>query len=320
MACAKTSFSPQESREMNQDVSLELDLFNNAVDFISTGVDELFDDRSRFIDVEPPDRSIRTYKYGVLHLYSGFLLLLKERLRRHLEELIFAGNLGDTKRKLAAGKEPNTVDLHEALERLEIGPKITFSSAEIRDIERIQRFRNRFEHYKCSANTYELWSALTRFLALIERFLVGELEIRLDTPTDEASLVKRIRSIKEVWEQVKKKQVEEWEKQTKAILEEFRPNREQVLSSLKWYDFIDCPECEQRTLMCSGEYAGICANDECEACHPIRMCPVCHNPAIGYSWDNTCCRSCQAEIEELAREGMLDEEMIEEEVRKGQYF
>jgi len=304
---------------MNQDFSIELDLFNNAVDFISTGVDELFDDKSHFIDVKPPERSVRAYKYGVLHLYSGFLLLLKERLRRHLGELIFAGNLGDTRKKLAAGKEPVTVDLDEALERLEIGPKITFSPAEIEVIKGIRRFRNRFEHYKYSANAYELWSALTSFLALIEHFIVKELEIRLDAPTNESSLVRRIRSIKDVWEQTKRKQVEEWEEQIKARLGKFKVSREQVLSSLNWYDCINCPECGRRTLMIFGEYTGICANDECEACHPIRECPACNNPTVGYPWDNTCCEDCQAEFEELVRAETLREEMIDEEIRRGQY-
>ena len=58
---------------------LTLDLLNNGIDFICAGVEY-------FLHDEPDPRS---HKYAVLYLFSGLLLLLKERLRREHPSLIF---------------------------------------------------------------------------------------------------------------------------------------------------------------------------------------------------------------------------------------
>ncbi len=70
---------------------------DDGIDFILKGIDELFDDNLelRGTDVYTTgiatDISAHAYKYGVLHLFSGFLLLLKEKLARHLPALIYTG-------------------------------------------------------------------------------------------------------------------------------------------------------------------------------------------------------------------------------------
>ncbi|WP_190939277.1 hypothetical protein [Nostoc flagelliforme] len=56
----------------------------------------------------------------MLHIFFDFLLLLKERLSRRLPEFIFKGRVNEVKQKISSGKIPNTIDLDEALERLEI--------------------------------------------------------------------------------------------------------------------------------------------------------------------------------------------------------
>jgi len=107
------------SNAESSNIKVELSLLNNGLDFILKGIDELFDNNYVMRDFSSAvDIGTSSYKYGVLNLFSGFLILLKERLFRHIPELIYKGNLKDIRNKLASGKIPNTVDLDEALEKL----------------------------------------------------------------------------------------------------------------------------------------------------------------------------------------------------------
>lgn len=171
---------------------LSLSLLENGLDFIVKGLDELFGENHTLKNAKATDVEIRNYKYGITNLFSGFLLLLKERLSRHIPELIFAGKLSDVKQKLQTGKRvPITVDLDEALERLEIGPKVTFSQDEIEVIRKIQDFRNQFEHYKVTANKYQLWAEIAKFLDVIEKFLRNELGIEIEKYSKESKLLQK---------------------------------------------------------------------------------------------------------------------------------
>lgn len=169
---------------------LSLSLLENGLDFILKGLDELFGENHALKTAKATEVETRNYKYGITNLFSGFLLLLKERLSRHIPELIFMGRLSETKQKLQAGKRlPVTVDLDEALERLEMGPKVTFTEDEIDVIRKIQDFRNHFEHYKVAANKHQLWAEITKFLDLIEKFLRNELGIELEKYSKESKLL-----------------------------------------------------------------------------------------------------------------------------------
>ncbi|MBD2246546.1 hypothetical protein [Nostoc sp. FACHB-888] len=174
------------------DITLELNLLDNGVDFILKGIDELFDEDHILREYSNATHiSMNGYKYGVLHLFSGFLLLLKERLSRHLPELIFKGRVNEVKQKLSSGKTPNTVDFDEALERLEIGPKVIFSKDELEVIRVIQDIRNQFEHYKVSINKFQLWKNVSKFLELIDNFLIKELQINIEVHLKRKSFKKR---------------------------------------------------------------------------------------------------------------------------------
>ena len=171
---------------------LSLSLLENGLDFIVKGLDELFGENHVLRDAKATEVETRNYKYGITNLFSGFLLLLKERLSRHIPELIFTGKISDVKQKLQTGKRiPTTVDLDEALERLEIGPKVVFSEDEVEVIRKIQDFRNQFEHYKVTANKYQLWAEITKFLDVIERFLLNELGIEIETYSKKSKLFQK---------------------------------------------------------------------------------------------------------------------------------
>jgi hypothetical protein len=269
----------------NSDVLLELNLLDNGIDFILKGIDELFDESHVLRGhSDPVDVSANRYKYGILHLFSGFLLLLKERLSRHLPELIFKGKIAEAKQKLASGKTPNTVDLDEALERLEMGPKVTFSDDELRVIRSVQDFRNQFEHYKVSANKYHLWAIVSAFLALIDSFLVRDLQINIEASADSNELREKIQTLESVWKRIDEQRKKNWQEEIDRKLENFQSIRAEVLADLEFTYrsdkgatevLIDCPECGEETLIVYGEYRGICSNEECNATYPITQCDRC---------------------------------------------
>lgn len=178
---------------------LSLSLLENGLDFILKGMDELFGENHTLKNAKATDIEMRNYKYGITNLFSGFLLLLKERLSRHMPELIFAGKLSDIKKNLQSDKRiPNTVTLDEALERLEIGPKVTFSQDELEIIRKIQDFRNQFEHYRVTANKYHLWAEISNFVDVVEKFLHNELDIELEKYSNESKLLyKKAKTLRE---------------------------------------------------------------------------------------------------------------------------
>ena len=286
---------------------VELRLLENAIDFILKGIDELFIDSNELRDyVDPTDVSNRSYKYGILHLYSGFILLLKEALRRHVPELMFKGTIKEVKLKIEKGQIPNTVDLDEALERLAIGPRCVFSESDIEIIRRMQKTRNAVEHFELAANPFELWSNVSGFLGVIDRFMVTWLGITLETSTSETNLLRKIHSIEEVWKRIAEEQRNKWRDEMFIKLDTFKKDRDAILASLdtEYFDskgaidiFIECPECGKCSLIIYGEYSGICSNGECEEFFLLGTCWRCGGDTPDFGWqEGVLCDYCQEEF------------------------
>jgi hypothetical protein len=285
------------------EITLELNLLDNGVDFILKGIDELFDEDHVLREYSSAtDISMNGYKYGVLHLFSGFLLLLKERLSRHLPELIFKGRVNEVKQKLSAGKTPNTVDLDEALERLEIGPKVMFSEDELKVIRTVQDIRNQFEHYKVSINRYLLWKNISKFLELIDKFLIDELQINIEASPESIDLQQKIQTIDSIRKRVEQQRRKEWNEDVQSRLKIFKRKSNQVIKELELeyrvskgadFPFTTCPDCYQETLIISGEFEGICTNPDCNSVSPLTECSRCGEVMPGFSWDFGFCESCQ---------------------------
>lgn len=294
----------------DSDVLLELNLLENGIDFILKGIDELFDEKNiihgDYSALQIPSSG---YKYGYLHLFSGFLLLLKERLSRHLPELIYKGKLADVKEKLANPKKQKsliTVDLDEALERLEIGPIVTFSTNEIEIIRHMQTYRNQFEHFRVSKNKYELWSVVSDFLEIVDKFLVNELKINIEASADSKELREKIESIEIVWERIKKQKELAWKTNIAKKFAEFQKTRNQILDEIKdeeyrskggFVAYMMCPECGDETLLITGEYQGICTNEVCNGVFPITQCARCDGPTTGFDWEFKLCAYCESWFE-----------------------
>jgi hypothetical protein len=62
--------------------ALRMNLLENGLDFIREGVEALYGEATT-------ERAPNSHKYALLHIFSGTLLVLKERLRRAHLSLIF---------------------------------------------------------------------------------------------------------------------------------------------------------------------------------------------------------------------------------------
>ena len=65
---------------------LEQDLLNNGLDFIRKSLESLA------LLGRSTNETARAYKYTLLQMFTGTLLILKERLRRENPSLIFQGS------------------------------------------------------------------------------------------------------------------------------------------------------------------------------------------------------------------------------------
>jgi molecular chaperone GrpE (heat shock protein) len=292
----------------NNDINLELNLLENGIDFVLHGIDELFDERyllKRFAD--PLEILPSSYKYGTLHLFSGFLLLLKERLARHVPELIYAGKIADAKERLVHNKYPRTVDLDDALERLEIGPRVSFSKDDLQVIRHMQDYRNNFEHFRVSVNKYQLSKTITDFLNLIDKFLVDELQVNIEESAITVDLFGKVQLIEAAWERIEKARRIEIDKELERKAERFEASRDEIIKDLEaeYYIqkgaillYIQCPNCDDETLIVYGDFAGICTNLECKGTSPITTCDRCGDITTGYSWELNFCNACEEAMNE----------------------
>ena len=296
------------SNAESSNIQLELSLLNNGLDFILKGIDELFDDDYVMREYSSAvDIGTSSYKYGVLNLFSGFLLLLKERLYRHMPELIFHGNLEDIRNKVSSGKTPNTVNLKEALENLKIGPGFVFSERDKKLIRDVQDMRNKFEHYTISVDKYELWSNLSKFLELIDKFLVEELHISIEKSPEASEIKEKIHKIDSVWQRTQQERRREFDLEIKGKIEEFNTSRDRVMQELKTESYYskgadlslaNCPDCYGQTIITHGDFEGICTNPECGSGHALTECLRCEELTPGYPWEQKFCDSCLDWIDE----------------------
>lgn len=290
------------------DVVLELSLLDNGIDFILKGIDELFDDNYIPFGYSDPAKVLpNRYKYGYLHLFSGFLLLLKARLVQHAPELIFKGTMIEVRQKLANNKTPNTVDLDEALNRLEMGPRVVFSEPELKVIRMMQDFRNKFEHYEVSANKHQLWNTVSEFLVLIYKFMIAQLRMEIEGSDNGQELQEKIQDLESVNKHFIAQREKEWLDDALLRREQFQVEREDVIHDLHRehhlskgveIPFTYCSECGAETMIISGDYAGICCNPECDHITPLTGCDRCGEMMEGFSWDFNICDSCQSWIAE----------------------
>ena len=140
-----------------------MDLLENAYDFLNESLSAAR--RAR--------RRARAWKFAITNLVQAIELLLKERLRREHEALIYENV--DTRK--------NTVSLLQALHRLD-GLGIALTQRERRAIEKARTWRDQITHHEFGFSVYQAKAIYSRLFEFATAFhsehLGGELHAHVE--------------------------------------------------------------------------------------------------------------------------------------------
>jgi len=142
--------------DSNLAVELQLSLYENAVDSIQHAIEHYTQDRDER----------RRYKYTLLHLAQGVMLLLKERLKREHPCLIFNNVADDSK----------TIDIETTVIRLEKIAKVDLGNGK-GIIQELARVRNGIEHYAVAISRHQADSIIGRLVPFLVEFCQSQLGV-----------------------------------------------------------------------------------------------------------------------------------------------
>jgi hypothetical protein len=266
----------------------ELDLLENGLDFIKSGIDLFY----RSATPKP-----RAHKYALLHIFSGMLLILKERLARVRPSLVF---VNESQAGQAGAK---TTDYHRTLQRLDehgirVDPARRAVLDEVRDI------RNAIEHYRLVLSIDRTTEAIGEMVSFLYSFCRDELQIHIDDHLSGRAR-DRFYGLKEVGDRIYADLVEDAEAEAAAEEAYFRrfearytamaPEellqlaREQEGAEPPAVRMRDCPSCGDKTLLLFE--VGVCVNPSCRATYLLDNCRYCLE--VTFSGERIC-KSCLA--------------------------
>jgi hypothetical protein len=250
-----------------KEAKLDLDLLNNGIDFIQSGV--------RYFLHDEPDPA--SHKYAVLHLFSGFLLLLKERLRREHPSLIFKDVKDVTK---PYGK---TVDYDEALLRLEHCAGVKFDEKALRTLRTAHGLRNLAEHYKFTIDLRHAQAVIGELSELIYLFMRDQLGMYLSRHV-QAEVWERMQHLRRIAKRLEVDEAEDWNRRAAKYSDLNDEELSEIANSIEAYhpkhhpdpdEFLECPQCSEETLVQTDGDIGVCTNPECRDVCEITRCWRC---------------------------------------------
>jgi len=267
-------------------VSYKLNLIENGIDFIKSGI-EIY-----FINDTPDPRA---YKYAILHLFSGMLLLLKERLARIRPSLVFED-------ESQCGKPgAQTTSYHKTIKRLEengvtIDPRKRIILNEIRDL------RNAIEHYEVHLTLERTKQVISELTAFIYIFCIDELQFNVDDRLSEQALT-RFYNLKEIGDRLYEDAIASANADAEADDAYFQAFEDKYAAMtvdelLAFIDvkpgrmeeaiqYVECPTCCETTLLLLE--VGVCINPQCRAVHRLGLCHYCQGIAFdGAYWCERC--------------------------------
>lgn len=181
-----------------------LNLVNNGLDYLNEGLEPIFKKHSR---------SLHSWKYSVLHIYSGIQLLLKEKLKQEHWSLIFQDVNNADPNKLENG---NFISVYqdELIKRLSGISNISINKE---PIQKLRELRNMFEHFEVNISIDELEEIVTIALDEIIKFWENNLE---EYSSDEQKQkFKIIKSITTSYDTFRKYRYKKYESAIKGITE-----------------------------------------------------------------------------------------------------
>jgi hypothetical protein len=265
---------------------LKLDLLNNGIDFIQSGVEY-------FLHDEPDPR---THKYALLHLFSGLLLVLKERLRREHPALIFK-EVRD-----AAIPTARTVDFEESIARLQACANVTLSEESKNLLRSAQRMRNVLEHYEFEIDLRQAQSIIGRLSEFTYCFMEDELGERLEDHLS-SEVWGRMQDLRAIAKRLKAEETANWQRRAAKYVDFSDEQLAALADSIEPYhpkhnpdpqDFVHCGECGENTIVVTEDGdIGVCTNPECRELHEITYCLRCGDPMTE---GDSLCDSCEEYI------------------------
>lgn len=207
-------------------------MLSNGLDFLVTGVQELTSGNSGKL------------KYGVIHIFAGTLLIMKERLRQEHWTLLFSKIDKLNKKSYESGDFPG-VDYRVLIDHLENVLEITITKADKDALEELRKIRNKIEHFEFDISV----DSIKSFSGKVLRFTVEFIDENFDS--DDFS-----KSEKSILEEIKEtsKQFEAYiESKLKIIFSRAEVEKKYILH---------CPECHLKSIIQQGD-----GDFSCEICN-----------------------------------------------------
>lgn len=262
---------------------LHLDLLENGIDFIRVGIEEFF---------APGADDPRRHKYALLHIFSGTLLLLKERLRREHRALIW-------KEVVRVDDETaKTVDFDEAIERVQKVCKVGLAAKDMDLLRWCQKKRNQLEHYHCVLNLPETQTRIASLVEFVDGFLSTQLGVELGKKLS-PSVWREISELKQIAARIEEQRLAEWRARA-AKYQHLNDEELEKLVDVEPYHPKDnphpveageCPYCSEEALFAVEPDIEVCTNLECREVVRLTACERC-----GSMSTRTFCATCQADF------------------------
>ena len=265
----------------------QLRLMDNGIDFLKSGIETFFVE-------DTPDP--RCHKYAILNMFSGVVLLLKERLARIRPSLVF---VKETECGMHGAK---TTTFHETIKRLEQnGVKIDPAKRAV--LDQVRDLRNDIEHYEFSFDPKHTKEVIAELAAFAYSFSLDELQVRIDERFSRHAL-ERFYNLKEIGDRLMQELIESGEAEWEAEEDYFRnyesmyvamaPDEVLNLAATErrvprdFVERIECPDCRESTLVLLE--VGVCINPKCRATPRLGECHYCHGLSFGRAY---LCERCQ---------------------------
>lgn len=276
---------PEDTRGASlSPLELRLDLLENGLDFIREGVENIY---GRNRQAQPRD-----YKYALLHMFSGALLLLKERLRVEDESLIYVND-----------QRTKTVDFDQALKRLRNDVGIRLDPVDIQLLRRTQRKRNELEHRAAMLTLDQANAMVGELVEFVERFLHDELHDSLFAHINSTAAAE-VAELKDVAARLHSRRVAEWRDRASEFFELDDDALDHVASSAAYHPRHNpdgglrrCPECGEESLAQKDQDIGVCTNRDCAEVTMLERCGRCGATAVLSTFG--CCEDCESYIQHV---------------------
>lgn len=232
---------------------LEWSLYENGMDSIKHGIEHYFTDTNEH----------RRYKYAILHMSQGVILLLKERLRREHPNFVFTNVADETK----------TADVDVTISRLKKIAHVEFTDEQEKVIRELAELRNKIEHFALTVSKQQADNIISRLLPFLISFTRDELGTAFKAAIGDQS-----------WQNL----IASQEHRTRVISDAERKLSEQGKPT--YY----CPDCNAYTATLGKQYpSNAKERDEWTLSSSQVECLVC-NETIFYVLN---CRGCGKEIQ-----------------------